>query len=572
MILGKWFTLLILLLAFYLRIDDVGNWSVWWDEAFSVWIAQISLVEGTLRTARDIHPPPVLLAPPSVDTSDGQQRVYHSLAVGFAGLVTAALVWSLTLRLSGRKIAAALALLLITLSPFHIHWSQETRMYALAAMFAALAAYACWRGWTGLLILGGIGASLSHYLGAIPVVIIVLHRLIHWREVRHGRRQFVVAITVIVVVCLLWLAIAFGMIRSDRGPATYDLQHAFQLMATLFAVGSSSNLNVYIPSVVLITSVYCLGLALNWRDNRRATLLLVAGCFAPPIILAAISLPFVPFYVPSLQERYFIIFAPLVYAGFGTGLAAIMRRRRLRAAGMVVCAGLLVMNGVLAAEKREARYFRDDFRMMMAAVATLTTADDKVFFTSGGRKPLVYYHLDRAGYDVPKNVYAEPENVTGIPRSSNDVPSMMQRVFARIDRFWLIEIEAHLDEPLGARTNWINMNYHRIHHIPVGWNGISFYSKNVNDAAPESEVIIPPVVTEARPADQVRIGVPAGTTVDLVHSGQTVDTHHAETWTLLQFDVYSFYFNGQYALRLRGEEASYPFTVTHSQEFPGVAA
>ena len=78
----------------------------------------------------------------------------RSLSV-FAGLVTAALVWSLTLRLSGRKIAAALALLLITLSPFHIHWSQETRMYALAAMFAALAAYACWRGWTGLLILGG---------------------------------------------------------------------------------------------------------------------------------------------------------------------------------------------------------------------------------------------------------------------------------------------------------------------------------------------------------------------------------------------------------------------------------
>ena len=26
-----------LLLAFFLRIDDVGNWTVRWDEAFSVW-------------------------------------------------------------------------------------------------------------------------------------------------------------------------------------------------------------------------------------------------------------------------------------------------------------------------------------------------------------------------------------------------------------------------------------------------------------------------------------------------------------------------------------------------------
>ncbi len=566
------FIVITLLLAFYLRIDHVGDWPVRWDESFSVQFAQMDLAVSTSRTAGDVHPPLYFwLFHIWVRLTGTSELAIRALSV-FLGLLTTSFVYSLTLRLSKQKIAAALAVLLITLSPFHIQWSQDARMYPLVTMFSALAVYAYWRGWLRLLTIAGIGAALSHYFGAIVIGIIVLHQIIHWREIRRGRRQFVVAIAVIAALCMLWGAYAFGLIRRDPGFATFDLQHAFQLMATLYTVNKSVDIDNYILPVLLIVLICCLGLVLNWRDNRRATSLVVLGCVMPPLIISSLGLSFIPFHVVELTERHFATFAPFVFAGYGIALAAIVRRRRLRMAGVVVCAGLLILNSALAAQKRDGRYFRDDFRSMMAAIATLTTADDKVFFTSGGRKPLVYYHLDRVGYDVPKNIYAEPENFTGIPLISNDVPSMMKRVFAGFDRFWLIEIEAHLDEPLDARTNWINMNYHRIYHIPVGWNGISFYSKNINDTVPESEVIIPPVVTEARPGDQVRTGVPAGTVVDLVHSGQTVDTHHAETWTLLEFDVYSFYFNGQYALRLRGEEASNPFTITHSQEFPGVAA
>ena len=65
----------------------------------------------------------------------------------------------------------------------------------------------------------------------------------------------------------------------------------------------------------------------------------------------------------------------------------------------------------------------------------------------------------------------------------------------------------------------------------------------------------------------MRVGVPAGTTVDLVHHGQIIDSHHAETWMLHQFDIYPFYFNGFYELRADGY--SYPFEITHSQDFPG---
>ena len=58
------------------------------------------------------------------------------------------------------------------------------------------------------------------------------------------------------------------------------------------------------------------------------------------------------------------------------------------------------------------------------------------------------------------------------------------------------------------------------------------------------------MVSEVRPGDQVRKGAPAGAVVDLVDSGQEIDTRVTDTWRLHQLDIYLFYFNGDYALRV----------------------
>ena len=48
-------------------------------------------------------------------------------------------------------------------------------MYALVTMFAALALYAYWRNCQRLLIIAGIGTVLTHYFGAIIIVVMILH-------------------------------------------------------------------------------------------------------------------------------------------------------------------------------------------------------------------------------------------------------------------------------------------------------------------------------------------------------------------------------------------------------------
>ncbi len=562
----------VLLLAFYLRVDELGNGTVRWDEAYSVWSANMDFRYSTVRTAADVHPPLHYWFFDFWVFLTGISEFAIRAQAAMCGVLTVAVVYSLTLRLSKCRRAAALAVLFISVSPFHIEWSQDARMYAFVTLFAALSLYAYWRGARALLIVAGIGTALSHYFGAVVIVIIVLHHLTPLKLKPWRSKPFVIAIAVIAAVCLLWTAFALSSIRRDVSHAEFAPGFTYQLMATLFVVARDVNIDQYLPIVLPTVAVYFFGLLLAWRNNLQSeTTLLVYGCLLPPACIAAVALPFFPIHVNFLSARYFVIFAPFVFAGLGIGLAMIMQRRKLRILGIAICVVLLLLQARLTLERRSNRYLRDDYKSMMKAVAALAQPDERIFFTSGGRKPLVYYYLDRAGYLSDKDPYGNPLTVTGIPDRSGDVPAMMEYVFTGFPRYWLIEIEAHKDSPKGARLDWINAHYHRIFHIPVdGHNGISLYSIDPTDPPPQGSAFIPPVVTEARPGDRVRIGVPAGTRVDLIHSGQVVDSKLADTWMLHEFEIYAYYFNGHY--ELRAADASYPFVITHSREFPGFAA
>ena len=275
----------VLLLAFYLRLDELGNWPVWWDETFSVWVAQMGLSEGTEFTARDVHPPLYYwLLYIWVRVTGSSEFAIRVLSV-FPSLITILLVYAITRHLSKQRLAALLAMLLITASPYHIRWSQDARMYALATMFSSLAIYAYLRGNTRFIAISGIGAALSHYFSAIVVGVIVLYEAVVRRQNGRARRHWYTAITVIIAACLIWGAYAIGLIRRDPSNATFDPQAAFVLMANVFAVNSTTHLGTYTMHVQLITAISFFGLLLSWRDNPVTSSFIVLGCLVPPAII-----------------------------------------------------------------------------------------------------------------------------------------------------------------------------------------------------------------------------------------------------------------------------------------------
>lgn len=243
-------------------------------------------------TARDVHPPLYFWVLHVWVRLAGTSEFAIRLLSVFFGVLSSLVIYSITWQLTRRRVAATVVMLLIIVSPFHIEWSQDARMYTLATMFAGIFVYAQWSDRIRLLVIGGIGTVLTHYFGAIVIGVMVLHRVLYYRAYRRGIRLWVVAMVIILGVGALWGSYAIGLIRKDPGFATFEPVFAFQLMASLFTFGEPNYLYTHFPYILGITTVFFLGMALYWRESRHATSLIVIGAILPPAFISLLGLPF----------------------------------------------------------------------------------------------------------------------------------------------------------------------------------------------------------------------------------------------------------------------------------------
>jgi len=136
--LKPWATLVaILLIALILRLGRLTFQPLWADEGYSVYFASLNLATLTSATAADIHPPfyYYLLKLWMLVFGPGAASL-RLLSVGL-GVATVAALYALAHRLVAQRVAT-LAALLLALSPFHIYYAQEVRMYALVGLLAVL--------------------------------------------------------------------------------------------------------------------------------------------------------------------------------------------------------------------------------------------------------------------------------------------------------------------------------------------------------------------------------------------------------------------------------------------------
>ncbi len=181
--------LCVILVTFALRVFRLDFQSLWYDEAFSVYLAHFNLGDITARTAADIQPPLYyyLLHFWIALTGDSEFAVrFLSL---FFGVLTVPLIYALARRLfalpgetgegSGGRVGV-LAALFAMVAPLYVWYSQEARMYTLITFLLLLSSYALTRmlaltpdpspvrdgreakGW-GCFILANIAAVYTHY-------------------------------------------------------------------------------------------------------------------------------------------------------------------------------------------------------------------------------------------------------------------------------------------------------------------------------------------------------------------------------------------------------------------------
>jgi 4-amino-4-deoxy-L-arabinose transferase-like glycosyltransferase len=268
--------LVILLLAFALRVYRLDGQSLWYDEAVTAHVASQGISELTRWTADDIQPPLYYYVVAGWTRLAGRGEWALRFPSVCFSLLTVALMWSLARRLfsAGRagQITGLVAALLTAISPLYVYFAQEARMYAQLTFLCALAGYALLRTmddgrwtasmpssivhrpssiiWWPAFILASVAALYTHYFAAflllaygVCVILACIPRLIRPASRGPAARQLAIfggAALAIVLLYLPWLPAMLTRYRVDRSywQGALKLGEALRHVAVSFTAGA----------------------------------------------------------------------------------------------------------------------------------------------------------------------------------------------------------------------------------------------------------------------------------------------------------------------------------------------
>ena len=300
-------------LAFALRLWQLDSQSLWFDEAYSVFVARLPLAFSfEVLIADGVHPPLYYL----------MQRLAlvfgeSEAAVRLPSVIFGALAVPLTYRLGCTWGSAKQAILwsaLVALSPFHIWYSREARMYALlmTLALASMAAYwgflqrPTWRRATWL-ALASLLAYLTHYFALFLPLVQLVHLILHLRRYPHHLRLWVPAQFAASLPLIVWVitiarqpGLTFGIGWIEQ-PTPIDLVYTYLNMS----VGLVRPLDaVSWMSLAVLGLLAWIGAKKGWGQQPAGSLLVIWA--AVPVLLTFLMSLRRPVYV----DRFLIICLP----------------------------------------------------------------------------------------------------------------------------------------------------------------------------------------------------------------------------------------------------------------------
>lgn len=158
--------------ALFLRLYNLTGESLWYDETYSLWIADMSLDRLSYLWEWPVQFPAYYVMLYHWLRAFGMSELSVRLFGALAGALTVLPAYWLGKALFGQRVGAIGALLL-AVNPYHVWYSQEVRMHSWAVLFTLISVYACWRlvnggrwGWWVLHLLStALTFHLHYYVG-----------------------------------------------------------------------------------------------------------------------------------------------------------------------------------------------------------------------------------------------------------------------------------------------------------------------------------------------------------------------------------------------------------------------
>ena len=396
------------LLAFAVRVQRIGWQPLWWDEGYTTFFATEPLARMLELTAQDIHPPLYYTALHHwIALLNSASPAVTRLFSVTSATVAIPLLGVLASRLTrGSTVASVTAATLLALNPMHVYYSQEIRMYSLAATLAVAATLVLvmWidedptNGKRPIRLAAFVGLSVLalHTLYYAALVVAIQYAWAAWR-VRSDRtrlRALLAGVLVTVLLALPWwiytvprlVTYIADKVQADQdvalGLAEYVLRHAVAFAA---GHGQTAQLPRILVGAALAFSIVPLMMAIRSRhtglprdaseSSLPGALSLLVGTVAGVMVAAfLVNLRF-PFF-PKNGERLLLIALPYLLAliAWGAGCSRVSLRKTSVFLGPLLAISLLGLGRFYT----EPRHTESDYHAIIALVEQRGSEGDAV--------------------------------------------------------------------------------------------------------------------------------------------------------------------------------------------------
>lgn len=300
--------IIIICIGALLRFWNLGNWSFWIDEVLTILDSKdLSLSNSP------INPIPYFATKFSAYLSDklsfllgGSNEWKYRFIFCLAGILSIPIIYYLAQTLYNKKVGL-LAALFVSLSNWHIFWSQNTRSYILTFLFGALTAWFFYRSlerdsllFTISALLSCVCLILSHLLTATIVPALAVYSISLLLESRSRRRIINLLIFFIpftIPVFLLLVPNIRNHLFSGWGYNEWGRSPFYILLTLVQGVSIPIAVTAFISGIVY------------WKDRPTRFLLCFAGLPLILLILASQFQNVAGYYLFWSTPAYFILSA-----------------------------------------------------------------------------------------------------------------------------------------------------------------------------------------------------------------------------------------------------------------------
>ena len=432
----------ILLLAFALRLYNLEQQSLWWDELKTVQRASMSIPElfADLSSHRAHLPLYFFLMRGWSSLGDSEFVVrFFSVMWGVLGI---AAVFQLGRQTISNQVGLVTAFLL-TISSFHIWYSQETRMYSLLPTLIILAHYLLLRGleknlwpyWLGY-ALTITAAIYTHYFALFILMAHYVFFALHFRQLRQQSTNWFKMLLLCGLLLLPWglfiVSSANGRIAEVPSWISPIDWHDPLLTMWTFSVGPGLNpaqwLGYISTGIYFLAFIYTLRFVRMPNDQYAKRMPLLHQAYKVRLFFLWLIVPVAVTYLSSLNwlfvqsnlfslylDRYLIIVLPSFLLLVACGVTSLAKRWNMSILVALFLLIALVINGSSHWQLvNNTNHFRNDWR---AAVNLLTVSESQQVMVGGQQDivlPLAYYAKGQVEYiqlPPPQGLEISPDYV-----------------------------------------------------------------------------------------------------------------------------------------------------------------